>query len=154
MQHQIAFRKLGRTTPHRRALLRNMVTSLIMKDRIQTTVQKAKELRRIADRMVTLGKSGTLAARRQAAAYINDPAAVQKLFADLAARFQDRMGGYTRIMRLGHRHGDAAQMAIIEYLPSVADVAAETPKKKPARRAPRPKKAAVPTKKAAKEDNN
>lgn len=141
MQHQIAFRKLGRTTPHRKALLRNMVTSLILKDRIQTTLPKAKELRRIAEKMVTLGKSGTLAARRQAAAFVTSPVAVQKLFADLAERFQARAGGYTRIMRMGNRHGDAAPLALIEYIPAASEAVEEkSPKQKAARRAARTKK--------------
>lgn len=101
---------------HRRALLRNLVTSLIVFERIETTLAKAKELRRVADRMVTLGKRGTLHARRQAASYVRTQAAVQKLFAELATRFAERPGGYTRVLKLGRRQGDGAPMAIIEYL--------------------------------------
>lgn len=116
MQHQVAYRKLGRTTAHREALFRNMVVSLILRDRIETTLMKAKELRRVAERMVTLGKAGTLAARRLAAAMVQDPLALKKLFTSLAERFAARQGGYTRITRLGFRRGDCAPMAVIEYL--------------------------------------
>jgi len=116
MRHRVDHRKLGRSTSHRKALLRNMVTSLILSERIETTLPKAKELRRIADEMITLGKEGTLHARRQAAAVLQDPSAVQKLFNGLAARFADRHGGYTRIYKFGFRRGDAAEMAAIEYL--------------------------------------
>lgn len=101
---------------HRRALFRNMVTSLIVEERIETTLAKAKELRRVADRMVTLGKRGTLHARRQALGYVQSKPAVQKLFAEIAVRFVERNGGYTRIIKLGQRRGDGADMAIIEYL--------------------------------------
>lgn len=116
MQHQVAYRKLGRTTAHREALFRNMVVSLILRDRIETTLMKAKELRRVAERMVTLGKAGTLAARRLAGAMVQDPLALKKLFTTLAERFAARQGGYTRITRLGFRRGDCAPMAVIEYL--------------------------------------
>ncbi len=102
---------------HRRAMLRNMVTSLILEERIETTLPKAKELRRVADRMITLGKRGTLHARRQALSYVRTNEAVQKLFSELATRFNERHGGYTRILKLGQvRRGDAAPIAIIEYL--------------------------------------
>jgi large subunit ribosomal protein L17 len=102
---------------HRKALLRNMVTSLILEERIETTLPRAKELRRVAERMVTLGKRGTLHARRQALSYVRTNEAVQKLFSELAVRFNERNGGYTRILKLGtSRRGDAAPMAIIEYL--------------------------------------
>ena len=116
MRHLVDSRKLGRTTSHRLALFRNMLSSLILCDRIETTLPKAKELRRWADWMVTLGKEGTLAARRRAVRYVQDDAALKKLFSNLAERFKTRNGGYTRIMRLGNRHGDNAPMAIIEYL--------------------------------------
>lgn len=116
MRHRVDTIKLGRTTSHRKALLRNLATSLIVAERLETTLAKAKELRRVADRMVTLGKRGSLHARRQAAAYVRTPHAVQKLFAELAGRFADRNGGYTRIIKLGVRKGDAAPMALIEYL--------------------------------------
>ena len=97
-------------------MFRNMVTSLIQEERITTTLPKAKELRRFAEKMVTLAKNGTLHARRQAAAFVRSNEAVRKLFAELANRFKERKGGYTRILKLGHRHGDGAPMAIIEYL--------------------------------------
>ncbi len=116
MRHRVAGRKLGRTMEHRRAMLRNMVTSLILEERIETTLPKAKELRRVADRMITLGKRGTLHARRQALSYVRTNDAVKKLFAELAGRFSERNGGYTRILKLGQRRGDAAPIAIIEYL--------------------------------------
>ncbi len=116
MRHQVDHRKLGRHTSHRRALLRNMATSLILSERIETTLPKAKELRRLADELITWGKEGTLHARRQAARIIQDPEALRKLFNGLAARFTDRQGGYTRIYRFGFRRGDAAEMAAIEYL--------------------------------------
>jgi len=116
MRHLKDHRKLGRTASHRKAMLRNMVTSLIQHERIETTIAKAKELRRCADQMVTLGKKGTLHARRQALQFVRDSKTVQKLFTNLAVRFQDRSGGYTRIYRIGNRHGDNAPMVIIEYL--------------------------------------
>lgn len=109
-------RKLGRTSGHRRALLRGQVTSLVLHGQIETTEMKAKSIKPLADKMVTLGKRGDLAARRQAAAFLMDPAAVQKLFDDLAPRFADRNGGYTRIIKTGVRRGDAAPMAIIEWV--------------------------------------
>ncbi|KAL4860096.1 50S ribosomal protein L17 [Chlorella vulgaris] len=116
MKHRVAFRKLRRTSSHRWSMLRTMVTQLIEHERIETTVQKAKELRRIADQMVTLGKQGDLHARRQAAAVVNGDAELHKLFTALADRYRDRDGGYTRILRTGIRQGDAAQMAFIEYI--------------------------------------
>lgn len=116
MRHQIDHRKLGRSAGHRRALLRNMVTSLIMHERVETTLPKAKELRRTAERMVTLAKEGSLHARRQAAAFVKSDESLRKLFSTLAERFKDRQGGYTRIFRFPHRRGDSAEMATIEYL--------------------------------------
>lgn len=116
MRHQVRKKRFGRTTSHRMAMFRNMVTSLIQEERITTTLVKAKELRRFAEKMVTLAKTGTLHARRQAAAFVRTNDAVKKLFAELGPRFQERQGGYTRIMKLGNRLGDGAPMAIIEYL--------------------------------------
>ncbi len=116
MRHRVAGRKLGRTMEHRKALMRNMVTSLILEERIETTLPKAKELRRVADRMVTLGKRATLHSRRQALSFIRTNEAVKKLFSELAPRFSERNGGYTRILKTGMRQGDAAPMAIIEYI--------------------------------------
>lgn len=147
MRHLVDGRKLGRTTPHRLALFRNMVTSLILHDRIETTLPKAKELRRWAEWMVTLGKEGTLPARRRALQYVKDADAVQKLFTNLADRFRTRKGGYTRIMKLGHRHGDNAPMAIIEYLDSAVKVAVASSTTKQA--APKKKAAAKPSRAAA-----
>ncbi|HBG09652.1 MAG: 50S ribosomal protein L17 [Limnochordia bacterium] len=109
-------RKLGRRTGHRRALLRNQVTSLVLHGKIETTEAKAKSIKPLADKMVTLGKRGDLAARRQAAAFLLDPAAVKKLFDEVAPRYSDRNGGYTRIIKTGVRRGDAAPMAIIEWV--------------------------------------
>lgn len=116
MRHQVAGRKLGRTTSHRKAMFRNMVVSLIEKGRIKTTLQRAKELRKIADNLVSLGKENTLHAKRQAFDLIRDRRAVQKLFSSIAPAFKERKGGYTRIFHEGNRHGDAAAMAFIEYL--------------------------------------
>jgi large subunit ribosomal protein L17 len=114
MRHLKAGRKLNRTAAHRKALFRNLVTSLIEHEHVRTTDAKAKELRRIADRVITLGKRGTLHARRQALAYVRSQTAVTKLFDEVAARFRERPGGYTRVVKLGHRHGDAASMSVIE----------------------------------------
>jgi large subunit ribosomal protein L17 len=118
MRHRVAGRKLGRKTAHRISMFRNMVTSLLDKERVRTTLPRAKELRPIAEKMITLGKRESLHARRQALAFIKDPAVVGKLFATLAPRFAQRKGGYTRIIRLGFRDGDGAQLAIIELIGS------------------------------------
>ena len=116
MRHQIDGRKLGRTTSHRKAMFRNMVTSLLDKERIRTTRQKAKEVRRVAERMITLGKRGDLHARRQALSFIRDKAIVHKLFDTLGKRYADRPGGYTRILLLSARPGDNADMAFLELV--------------------------------------
>ena len=116
MRHRKEKRQLGRTTSHRQALLRNLVTSLLEKERIETSLAKAKELRRVADRMITLGKKGDLAARRRALRTVRSNAVVQKLFSDLALRYENRHGGYTRIYQLGPRPGDGASMALIELV--------------------------------------
>ena len=118
MRHKVAGFKLGRTTSHRRSLLRNMVTSLIMEERIETTVPKAKALRPSIEKMITLGKKGDLAARRKAAAYVMTDEAIAKLFDTLGPRFGDREGGYTRIVRTGWNKGDGAEKAFIELLGS------------------------------------
>lgn len=116
MRHQVRKKQFGRHTAHRKAMFRNMVTSLIEEERITTTLPKAKELRRIAEKMVTLAKKESLHARRQAAAIIRNNLAVRKLFAELGPRFKSRNGGYTRILKLGYRLGDGSPMALIEYL--------------------------------------
>lgn len=118
MRHRMAGRKLGRKTAHRMMMFRNMVTSLLDKERIRTTLPRAKELRPIAERMITLGKRESLHARRRALAFVKDPKVVSKLFETLAPRFAERNGGYTRIIRLGFREGDGAQMALLELIGS------------------------------------
>ena len=120
----MAYRKLGRTSAQRKAMLRDLTTDLIINERIQTTETRAKELRSTVEKMITLGKRGDLHARRQAASYVrnevadteNGQSALQKLFADIAPRYQERQGGYTRIMKIGPRRGDAAPMVIIELV--------------------------------------
>src|SRR5207245_5307739 len=118
MRHKVAGFKLGRTTSHRRSLLRNMVTSLIIEERIETTVPKAKALRPSIEKMITLGKKGDLAARRRAAAYVMTDEALTKLFDVIGPRFGDREGGYTRIVRTAWQKGDGAEKAFIELLGS------------------------------------
>ena len=122
MRHRWSGRKLGRTSSHRLAMLRNMVTQFLDKGKIVTTVPKAKELRPFAEKMITLGKRETLHARRQALAVIRSKDVVYKLFDSLAPRYADRDGGYTRIIRLGFRKGDSAEMAILELVGSDEDV--------------------------------
>ena len=118
MRHLNAGSKLGKQPAHRRAVLRNLVTNLVEKERIQTTVRRAKTIRPLAERLITLGKRDSLHARRQAAAFLLTPVATKKLFADLAPRFADRNGGYTRIIHSGWRIGDGAELAIIEFIGS------------------------------------
>ena len=118
MRHRVAHRKLGRTTSHRIALLRNLTTALFERERIRTTLVKAKEVRPFAERLITLARrdEDRLHARRLAARHVHDRKVVKKLFDDIGARFATRPGGYTRIMRLGPRRGDGAEMAIIELV--------------------------------------
>ena len=116
MRHGNGLRKLNRTSSHRKAMLSNMTVSLLTHEQIKTTLPKAKELRRVADKMISLGKRGTLHARRQAAAYLRDDAAVAKLFDALATRYKERPGGYTRVLKAGFRYGDSAPMAVIELV--------------------------------------
>lgn len=116
MQHNRAGRKLGRTTAHRKSLFRNQLSSLITHERIQTTLPKAKDLRPLIEKMVTLGKRGGLHARRLVLKTIPEATTVKKLFEEIAPRFQTRAGGYTRIMKLGRRQGDGAEMAILEFI--------------------------------------
>lgn len=108
--------KLGRTSSHRRALFRNLVTSLFQSERIETTEAKAREIRPIADKLITLAKQGDLHARRQAEAYLFDEDVLKKLFDVIGPRYTERAGGYTRIVKLGNRKGDAAPMALIELV--------------------------------------
>ena len=116
MRHAVRGRKLGRTTAHRWALFRNQLQSLVKHERITTTLPKAKELRPLFEKAITQGKRGTLHARRRVRRWIPDRHLVQKLFDDIAPRFADRNGGYTRILKLGPRKGDGAEMAIIELV--------------------------------------
>jgi large subunit ribosomal protein L17 len=116
MRHNHSGRRLGRTTSHRIAMFRNMVTSLLNHERIVTTDAKAKEIRSVAEKMITLGKRGDLHAQRQAAAYIREKSVVTKLFSTIAPRYKDRAGGYTRIIKLGQRLGDAASLSVIELV--------------------------------------
>jgi large subunit ribosomal protein L17 len=116
VRHRKKGRQLGRQTKHRWALFRNLVTSLLEHERIETTEAKAKEVRGFTDRMITLGKEGTLPARRRALAFIRSKEVVSKLFSDVAARFQNRPGGYTRMVKTRRRIGDAAEMVAIELV--------------------------------------
>ena len=116
MRHRKAGRKLGRSSGHRRALYRNLVTELFRHERIKTTEAKAKAVQPKAEKLITLGKRGTLHARRLAAGRLNDPEILKKLFDEIAPRYEERAGGYTRILKLGHRQGDNAAMALIELV--------------------------------------
>jgi len=116
MRHNKSGNRLSRTTSHRQAMIRNMVTSLLEHERIVTTTAKAKEVRKVADKMITLAKRGDLHARRQALAVVRDKQVVAKLFDTLGAEYLERQGGYTRIIRTGNRLGDAASMAILELV--------------------------------------
>jgi large subunit ribosomal protein L17 len=148
MRHQNKTVKLGRSQAHRDALLANQVCSLIIHQRIRTTLAKAKAARPLAEKMVTLGKKGTLHARRTAAAYLHQPSAVKKLFEEIAPRSAARAGGYTRIVKLGPRKSDSAPMAVLEWVDTApveaaAEPAAEAkakPAKKPAAKKDAPKK--------------
>ncbi len=124
MRHRHGLRKLNRTSAHRAAMLRNMCVSLIRHEAIKTTLPKAKELRRVVEPLITLGKEPTVANRRLAFARLRDDAAVSKLFADLGTRFKARPGGYTRILKMGFRVGDNAPMAFVEFVERTADVPA------------------------------
>ena len=126
MRHLNSGRKLSRNSSHRWAMMRNMVTSLLREEKIQTTDPKAKELRRWVDRVITLGKEGSLHARRQALAIIQDKTVVHKLFDTIATRFQNRPGGYTRIIKIGRRHGDAAPVSLIELVAGADETAKTT----------------------------
>src|SRR5688500_16484419 len=134
MRHRVAYRKLGRVTEHRISMLRNQALNLLKHERIQTTVPKAKDLRPFVERIISIakrsldapeGSSRAVTARRRVAADINDREIVQKLFTDIAPRFVERPGGYTRLLRLGHRRGDSADVALIELVGSEYDPNAE-----------------------------
>jgi len=140
MRHNNAGRRLGRTTSHREAMFRNMVTSLLNHEKITTTDAKAKEIRSVAEKMITLGKRGDLHAMRLAAAYIREKSVVTKLFSTIAPRYKDRPGGYTRIIKLGMRQGDTAPISLIELVEE---------EMQPKKAAKKPAKAAAPKKMAA-----
>lgn len=116
MRHRISGRKLGRNASHRKAMFRNMVTSLFEHERVQTTDAKAKELRRVAEKLITLGKRGDLHARRLALAYVRDKGVVAKLFEQISPRYAQRPGGYTRIIKVGERRGDGAPVSFLELV--------------------------------------
>lgn len=116
MRHRVAGRKLGRPTAHRWALYRNLVTDLIKYNKIVTTEAKAKEIRGLAEKMITLGKEGSLASRRRALSFVTDKKLVDKIFGELAPRYMERPGGYTRIVKLGRRVGDGARLAQVEMV--------------------------------------
>jgi len=116
MRHRVKGKKLRRDTAHRRALLRNLVTSFLERERIRTSLAKAKAARPLAEKMITLGKRNTLHARRQAARFIFGKEVVKKLFSELGPRFSERPGGYTRIVKIGPRRGDGADMALLELI--------------------------------------
>jgi len=122
MRHQVDGKKLGRTTAHRKAMFANMAVSLITHEKIETTIPKAKELRRFAEKLITLGKSKTQTSRRRAYSLIKDHEAVAKLFDQISTRYTERNGGYTRILKLGFRHGDNAPMCLIEYVGNANEV--------------------------------
>jgi large subunit ribosomal protein L17 len=140
MRHLKSGRKLNRSSSHRHAMWRNMVTSLLQHEHLQTTDAKAKELRRFAERMITLGKRGTLHARRQALAFVRSRPVVAKLFDDIAPRFSTRPGGYTRITKLGTRRGDAAPLSLIELTERSDRARTEAEKKRERRRKAQQKK--------------
>ena len=127
MRHRRTVPKLGRTSAHRRAMFRNMVTSLLREERVETTVSKAKEARRVAERVITFAKRGDLHARRQAARVVRDPAVLKKLFEEIGPRYAERPGGDTRILKTGFRAGDNAPMSILELVDRVVSVEPDEP---------------------------
>jgi len=133
MRHRNAGFKLGRNPSHRRALLRNLVTSILVMDRVETTLTKCKATQPLVEKMITLGKRGTVHARRQALAYMMTPESVDRLFSVVAPRYADRNGGYTRITRSGARKGDAAEMAYIELLGAEQELDEKRQKRQEAR---------------------
>ena len=154
MRHQLSGRQLSRNSSHRKALMRNMCAALIRAETIRTTLPKAKELRRVVEPLITLGKSDSLPGRRRAFTTLRDDALVVKLFEDIGPRFKARAGGYTRILKMGPRPGDAAPMALMQLVEADAAPAApagDKPEKKKKKEAA-PKKEKAPAKKAAKAD--
>ena len=151
MRHRVAGKKLGRSPAHRKALLRNLVTALLQYEAVKTTDAKAKELKRWGDRMITLGKAGTLHARRRAAVVLCRASVVKKLFDELAPRYATRAGGYTRVVKLGVRAGDAASISMVELVDRAgADAEAGGGKKKKApRRRTTTKEQSEPRRRAA-----
>jgi large subunit ribosomal protein L17 len=152
MRHRVAGVKLNRSPAHRRALFRNLVTALLEREAVKTTDAKAKELRRWADRMITLGKQNTLHARRRAGTIIARRSVLKKLFDEIAPRYKERNGGYTRVVKLGVRHGDAASISLIELVDRAGAESEKAGQKKPQRRRDRGKAAkggAEPRKRAA-----
>ena len=160
MRHKKAFKKLTRTPAHRRALFRNLATSLVLHEQIETTLPKAKELKRVAEKLITIGKKNSLHARRQAMGYLfamnrEVPAnaakltAVHKLFTELAPRYASRNGGYTRVVRTRKRDGDKAQMAVIEFIKEEVQAKAQ-PKRR--RRTAKEEKSATKTPASAETD--
>jgi large subunit ribosomal protein L17 len=137
MRHKVKGRRLRRPTAHRMAMLRNLVTSFLEKERVSTTLAKAKEARPLAEKMITLAKKGTLHARRQALAFIRKESAVTKLFDELGPRFAERPGGYSRIVKLGLRSGDGAHLAMLELVGS--EFKKKDKKKKKEKQAKKPK---------------
>ena len=133
MRHRNGGFKLGRNTSHRRALLRNLVTSIILNDRVHTTITKAKATRPIVEKMITLGKNGSVHARRQALAYLMTPESVDRLFAIVSPRYTERPGGYSRIVRTGVRKGDSSEMAYIELLDAETELTAKSEKREAAK---------------------
>lgn len=147
MRHRKFTFKIGRTSAHRKALLANAACSLIMEERIKTTVAKAKQIRRVTEKMITLGKRGSLHARRRAISILKQPGVVAHLFSEVAPRYEDRPGGYTRILRVGLRRGDAAEMCLLELVSEAMEAAVETDAEAPVSEA-----AAVVTEDAAAEE--
>ena len=139
MRHRKGGSKLGKQPAHRRAVLRNLVTNVIVSERVNTTIARAKAARPLVEKMITLGKRDTLHARRQAAAFLMTDAATRKLFSDVAPRFAERHGGYTRIVRTGFRLGDGASLAVIELLGSELKIKEKKERKKEEATAPEAK---------------
>ena len=151
MRHHLSGRQLSRNSSHRHALMRNLASALLRYETIRTTVPKAKELRRVVEPIITLGKTDSIAARRRAFAQLRDEALVEKLFTELGPRFKTRAGGYTRILKMEERPGDSAPMALMQLVEKAAEaVAAPAPEEKPAKKAR--KKAAPAAKPKAKEE--